>query len=163
MRSEFSVTQILNSWFYYVGLVPSCPAEEIFLYKLLELDFSESSGSDGSLYVKEALALRHSATQELMKFLEDTIEAQRAKAECISQVLNGKPSAEGRGYLPHKNNYCSQITSVLALRQLYSFVYLSYVFILLYKAYIRCQDSKLYMKIIKIFLKAQPIHFKYLY
>lgn len=54
-------------------------------------------GSDGSLYVKEALASRHSATLEMMKFLEDTIEAQRDKAESIRQVLHGKPSGEGQG------------------------------------------------------------------
>lgn len=65
----------------------------MFLCRLLEL----SCGADGSLYIKEPLASRHSATLEIMKFLEDTIEAQRDKAESIRQVLHGKPSGEGQG------------------------------------------------------------------
>lgn len=76
-----------------LGSVPSCPPEEMFLCRLLEL----SCGSDGSLNIKEALTSRHSATLEMMKFLHDTIEAQRDKAESISQVLLGKPSREGQG------------------------------------------------------------------
>ena len=40
--------------------------------------------------------MRHSATRELMRILEDTIDAQRAKTESIAQALHGKPSAEGQ-------------------------------------------------------------------
>ncbi|KAM7523180.1 hypothetical protein LguiA_013082 [Lonicera macranthoides] len=77
------------------GIIPSCCAEEIFLCRVLESDSIESSGNDESLvYIKEALALRHSSTRELMKVLEDTIESQRAKTQSISQALIGKPSAE---------------------------------------------------------------------
>ncbi|XP_059665044.1 E3 ubiquitin-protein ligase BRE1-like 2 isoform X2 [Cornus florida] len=77
------------------GSVPSCPAEEIFLYRLLETDSIGSNGKDGSLkYIEEALALRHSSTRELMKFLQDTVDAQRSKTESIVQALHGKLSAE---------------------------------------------------------------------
>ena len=79
------------------GLIPSCLAEEIFLYRLLETDSVESNGNDGIIkYVEEALALRHSSTLELMKSLEDTIDAQRVKTENIAQALHGKLSAEGQ-------------------------------------------------------------------
>ncbi|KAK2976991.1 hypothetical protein RJ640_019211, partial [Escallonia rubra] len=78
------------------GSIPSCPAEEMFLCRLLESDSIESIGNDGSLvYIKEALASRHSYTRQLMKLLQDTIEVQRAKTEKIMQALLGKPSAEG--------------------------------------------------------------------
>lgn len=77
------------------GLIPSCPAEEIFLCRLLETDSVESNGNDGIVkYVEEALALRHSSTLELIKSLEDTIDAQRVKTENIAQALHGKLSAE---------------------------------------------------------------------
>lgn len=83
-------------YFCYEGIIPSCCAEEIFLCRVLESDSIESRGNDGLLvYIKEALALRHSSTRELMKVLEDTIESQRAKTQSISQALIGKPSAEG--------------------------------------------------------------------
>ncbi|KAK1356163.1 E3 ubiquitin protein ligase [Heracleum sosnowskyi] len=85
-----STVQMLDRADRVRGSVPSCPAEEMFLCRLLEL----SCGSDGSVYIKEALASRHSATLEMMKLLEDTIEAQRDKAESIRQVLHGKPSGE---------------------------------------------------------------------
>ena len=82
---------------YALGLIPSCPAEEIFLCRLLETDSVESNGNDGIVkYVEEALALRHSSTLELMKSLEDTIDARRVKTENIAQALHGKLSAEGQ-------------------------------------------------------------------
>lgn len=77
------------------GSIPSCPAEDIFLCRLLEADFIESSGNDGTIkYIEEALASRRSSTRQLMKFLEDTIEAQRARTVSIAQALHGKLSAE---------------------------------------------------------------------
>ncbi|KAK3010343.1 hypothetical protein RJ639_010945 [Escallonia herrerae] len=78
------------------GSIPSCPAEEMFLCRLLESDSIESIGNDGSLvFIKEALASRHSYTRQLMRLLQDTIEVQRAKTEKIMQALHGNPSAEG--------------------------------------------------------------------
>lgn len=80
-----------------LGLIPSCPAEEIFLCRLLETDTVESNGNDGIVkYVEEALALRHSSTLELMKSLEDTIDAQRVKTENMALALHGTLSAEGQ-------------------------------------------------------------------
>ncbi|KAI3450877.1 hypothetical protein Pfo_007542 [Paulownia fortunei] len=77
------------------GSIPSCPAEDIFLCRLLETDAIQCSKTDGSIgYVKEALASRQTSTRELMKLLEDAIDSQRAKFEDIAQILLGKPSAE---------------------------------------------------------------------
>ncbi|KAK6141297.1 hypothetical protein DH2020_024966 [Rehmannia glutinosa] len=77
------------------GSIPSCPAEDIFLCRLLETDAIQSSENDGSIgYVKEVLASRQTSTRELMKLLEDAIDSQRAKFEDIAKILLGKPSAE---------------------------------------------------------------------
>lgn len=88
---------------YFLGLIPSCPAEEIFLCRLLETDSVESNGNDGILkYVEEALSLRRSSTLELMKSLVDSVDAQRMKTESIAQALHGKLSAEGQ-----KKSWCT--------------------------------------------------------
>ncbi|GAV81523.1 zf-C3HC4_3 domain-containing protein [Cephalotus follicularis] len=77
------------------GSIPSCPVEEIFLCRLLGVDSIEGSGSDGIVkFVEEALASRHAFSRELMKFLEENIDAQKAKTESIAQALLGKLSAE---------------------------------------------------------------------
>ncbi|KAJ9555206.1 hypothetical protein OSB04_009820 [Centaurea solstitialis] len=77
------------------GAIPSCPAEETFLCRLLQLDSIESDGSEERLvYIKEALALRHSSTLELMKLIEDTIQVLMAKTESISQSLHENSCAE---------------------------------------------------------------------
>ncbi|KAB1227898.1 E3 ubiquitin-protein ligase BRE1-like 2 [Morella rubra] len=78
------------------GSVPSCPAEEIFLCRLLQKDSIQANGNDGIIkYVEEALALRHSSTTWLLKLLEDTINDQRAKTKSIALALHGKLSSEG--------------------------------------------------------------------
>ncbi|KAG6787598.1 hypothetical protein POTOM_003640 [Populus tomentosa] len=83
--------QILDHADHSGGSIPPCPAEQIFLCRLLKTDSIQSSGNDGIVRsVEEALASRHSSTMELMKFLEDTIDAQRAKTESILENLNGK-------------------------------------------------------------------------
>ncbi|XP_062172498.1 E3 ubiquitin-protein ligase BRE1-like 2 isoform X2 [Alnus glutinosa] len=77
------------------SLVPSCPAEEMFLCRLLERDSIEANGIDEIIkYVEEALALRHSSTIKLLKLLEDTIDGQRAKTENIAHALHGNLSSE---------------------------------------------------------------------
>ncbi len=82
---------------YILGSVPSCPAEEIFLCRLLQMDFIEANGNDEIIkYVEDALALRHSYTRELLKHLEDAIDDQRARTESIVRSLNGKLSSEGQ-------------------------------------------------------------------
>ncbi|GAB2271335.1 hypothetical protein Dimus_006176 [Dionaea muscipula] len=76
------------------GLVPSCPAEDIFLCRLLRTNSIDSNSMDRSnkLYVEEALAKRHSSTLQLMKLLQDIIEAQRANETKISVTLQGSMS-----------------------------------------------------------------------
>nr|GEY33547.1 E3 ubiquitin-protein ligase BRE1-like 2 isoform X1 [Tanacetum cinerariifolium] len=75
--------------------VPSCPAEEIFLCRLLKSDSIGKDGSEESLaYIKESLALRHSSTLELMKLIEDTIQILMAKIESIGQSMHDNLSAE---------------------------------------------------------------------
>nr|KAJ0199583.1 hypothetical protein LSAT_V11C600318310 [Lactuca sativa] len=77
------------------GSIPSCPAEEIFLCRLLQSDSIEKNGSEERLiYIKEALALRHSSTLELMKLIEDTIQALMCKIESIDQSFLEKSTTE---------------------------------------------------------------------
>ncbi|KAG5227554.1 E3 ubiquitin-protein ligase [Salix suchowensis] len=83
--------QILDHADHSGGSIPPCPAEQIFLCRLLKTDSIQSNDNDGIVRsVEEALASRHSSTMELMKFLEDTIDAQRAKTDSIAEDLNGK-------------------------------------------------------------------------
>ncbi|KAJ7960321.1 E3 ubiquitin protein ligase [Quillaja saponaria] len=77
------------------GSLPSCPVEDIFLCRLLQKDSIEDSGNDVVInQVEKALALRRSSTWELFKFLEDTIDAQRAKTDSVSRTSHGKLSSE---------------------------------------------------------------------
>lgn len=74
------------------GSIPSCPAEEIFLCRLLQSDSIGKNGSEERVvYIKEALALRHSSTLKLMNLIEDTIQA---KIESIDQSFHENSSAE---------------------------------------------------------------------
>ncbi|VVB00218.1 unnamed protein product [Arabis nemorensis] len=77
------------------GSVPPCAADEMFLCRLLQVDFVNTRNSDEVVRkVEEALALRHSSTLELMGVFENTIATQRAKVESISQNLRAVNSAE---------------------------------------------------------------------
>lgn len=81
---------------FFLGSVPPCAADEMFLCRLLEVDSIGASNSDEVVRkVEEALSLRHSSTVELMGVFENTIATQRAKAESISQNLQAVKSAEG--------------------------------------------------------------------
>lgn len=85
------------------GSIPSCPPEDMFLCRLLQKNSIPRDGTDGSInYIKEALASRQASTRELMKLLEDTIDAQRAKLEDIAQTLQGNQSAEDAIIQLHK-------------------------------------------------------------
>uniref|UniRef100_A0A2P2LH56 E3 ubiquitin protein ligase n=1 Tax=Rhizophora mucronata TaxID=61149 RepID=A0A2P2LH56_RHIMU len=87
--------QRLDHTDYTGGSIPLCPPEEMFLCRLLNTDSFPQSGNDDIVgYVEEALSSRRSFTLGLMKSLEDTIEAQRAKTENIARALLGNPSAE---------------------------------------------------------------------
>ncbi|XWS71040.1 hypothetical protein CRYUN_Cryun03dG0102700 [Craigia yunnanensis] len=73
------------------GSIPSCPVEEMFLCRLLETDFLDSSGDDGiANHVEQVLSSRHSSTRELIKSLEDSISAERVR----TGTLLGKVSVE---------------------------------------------------------------------
>ncbi|KAI7991095.1 E3 ubiquitin-protein ligase BRE1-like 2 [Camellia lanceoleosa] len=107
------------------GSIPSCSAEEIFLCRLLETDSIETSRSDGSLkYIQEALDIRISSTWELMKFLEDTIYARRAKIESIAQAWHGNASAEDAiiqlskvdDLMKEETSYLNEVIDVLHLK-----------------------------------------------
>ena len=82
---------------YILGSIPSCPAEEIFLCRLLQRGSIEANGNDEIIrYVEDALALRHSSTRELLKILQDSIDDQRVRTESIACALHGKLSSEGQ-------------------------------------------------------------------
>ncbi|KAH9740729.1 E3 ubiquitin-protein ligase BRE1-like 2 [Citrus sinensis] len=67
----------------------------MFLCRLLQVNSIESSSKDGILqYVEEALASRHSSARELMKFIEEVIDAQRVKTKSIAEAFHEKLSAE---------------------------------------------------------------------
>ncbi|KAG1342663.1 putative E3 ubiquitin-protein ligase BRE1-like 2 [Cocos nucifera] len=73
----------------------SCPPEDTFLYRLLRAGPIEKNEGNGTIkYVQEALALRHSATLDLMKHVQETIAARRAKNDCLAMALHGKLSSE---------------------------------------------------------------------
>lgn len=81
----------------YLGSIPSCPAEEIFLCRLLGMDSIQSNGNNGVVgCVEEALSSRRSSTMKLMKYLEDIIDAQRVRTGSIAQALLGNLSPEGQ-------------------------------------------------------------------
>lgn len=70
-----------------------CPVEDIFLSRLTQKDFIEANNHDEVInFVEEALALRQSSTRELLKLLEDTIDAQIERTYCITQGLEGSIS-----------------------------------------------------------------------
>ncbi|XP_057441705.1 E3 ubiquitin-protein ligase BRE1-like 2 isoform X2 [Lotus japonicus] len=72
------------------GPLPSCPAEDIFLCRLIQKDSIEgSSNSEIMNYVEEALALRRASTWELLKLLQDSINNQMERIDIIAQALPG--------------------------------------------------------------------------
>ncbi|XVF69769.1 hypothetical protein PTKIN_Ptkin11bG0108500 [Pterospermum kingtungense] len=77
------------------GSIASCPVEEMFLCRLLEMDFVDSSGNDRvANYVEQVLSARHSSTRELITSLEDIIAAERVKTDSLARSLHGNLSAE---------------------------------------------------------------------
>lgn len=90
-----NVLQKLDSENQTRDSIPSCPPEDMFLCRLLQVNSIESSSKDGILqYVEEALASRHSSARELMKFIEEVIDAQRVKTKSIAEAFHEKLSAE---------------------------------------------------------------------
>uniref|UniRef100_A0A7N0UF77 E3 ubiquitin protein ligase n=1 Tax=Kalanchoe fedtschenkoi TaxID=63787 RepID=A0A7N0UF77_KALFE len=73
------------------GLVPSCPPEEIFLRRLLQVDPETEKNYKG---LEEALNMRYSSSRELMTFLQETIDAQERKASSLAQALYENPSSK---------------------------------------------------------------------
>ncbi|KAJ1389004.1 Zinc finger, RING-type [Sesbania bispinosa] len=77
------------------GSLPLCPAEDIFLCRLIQKDSIEGNSNDEVInYVEEALALRRSSTGELLKRVQDTIDDQMERIDSIAQVLHGDLSSE---------------------------------------------------------------------
>lgn len=90
-----NVLQKLDSENQTRDSIPSCPPEDMFLCRLLQVNSIESSSKDGILqYVEEAIASRHSSARELMKFIEEVIDAQRMKTKSIAEAFHEKLSAE---------------------------------------------------------------------
>lgn len=81
----------------FLGVTPSCPPEEIFLCRLLQAENIEKSKQCEIIkYVQEALALRHSSTMDLMRGLQEAIDAQQTKLDDLELAANGDLSAEGQ-------------------------------------------------------------------
>lgn len=87
--------QTLDHLDHFRGSVPSCPAEEVFLCRLLQKESIESTGSDEPFnFAKDAVTARVSSTQKLMNNLEDTICSEIGELQKISQALHGNRSSE---------------------------------------------------------------------
>ncbi|KAB2616974.1 E3 ubiquitin-protein ligase BRE1-like 2 [Pyrus ussuriensis x Pyrus communis] len=87
--------EVLDGANYSRGSIPSCSAEEMFLFRLLQQDSLEANGNDEIVkYVEETLALRHTSTMDLLELLEQPIYAHREKTKNISHTLDGKISSE---------------------------------------------------------------------
>ncbi|XP_014504949.1 E3 ubiquitin-protein ligase BRE1-like 2 isoform X1 [Vigna radiata var. radiata] len=77
------------------GSLPLCPAEDIFLCRLIQKDSIKGISDDEITgYVEEALALRQSSTMELLKLLKDIIDDQMERSGGIAQILDGDISSE---------------------------------------------------------------------
>ncbi|KAA0040056.1 E3 ubiquitin-protein ligase BRE1-like 2 [Cucumis melo var. makuwa] len=77
------------------GSIPSCPAEDMFLCRLLLRDSIEVRHDEQIVnYVKEALTSRHASTMELFKLLEDILDTQREKTANIVSAWNVEQSPE---------------------------------------------------------------------
>lgn len=84
---------------YSLGSLPLCPAEDIFLCRLIQKDSIKGISDDEITgYVEEALALRQSSTMELLKLLKDIIDDQMERSGGIAQILDGDISSEGKKY-----------------------------------------------------------------
>ncbi|XP_078155024.1 histone mono-ubiquitination 2 isoform X2 [Carex rostrata] len=72
-----------------------CPSEEIFLLRLLKSDPLERRvASEPVKYAKEALSLRQSVIMDLVKNLQENINALWSRNECLKLALSSKLSPE---------------------------------------------------------------------
>ncbi|XP_072991571.1 E3 ubiquitin-protein ligase BRE1-like 2 isoform X1 [Typha latifolia] len=108
---ELHCLQELEHEDYSIDAFASCPPEEIFLCRLLKSDPIENMTENGSVkHVQEALALRHSATVNLMKHLQETIAATWARNECLALASQVKISSEDAiVQLQNHNNYLREV------------------------------------------------------
>lgn len=107
---------------YFLGSLPLCPVEDIFLCRLMQKDSIEASQNDEIVnYVEEALALRQSSSRELLKLIEDTIHAQRERTYCIAQDLHGKATSEGQNVLPSNCRVILFTFGLLMIKLIYFF------------------------------------------
>jgi hypothetical protein len=97
---------------FFLGSLPSCPPDDLFLCRLIQKDCVEGSSNNEKInYVEEALALRRLSTTELLKLIQDTVDDQMERIEDIGHVLHGDLSTEG--IIIHLRYY--------AMLELYSF------------------------------------------
>ena len=88
--------------FSFLDTIESCPPEQMFLCQLLQAGRIEDDASKGIIKnVQAALDIRLSSTINLMKNLQETIVAQRAKTESIVLSLRGRLSSEGQKDMKH--------------------------------------------------------------
>ncbi|KAK7300426.1 hypothetical protein RJT34_11270 [Clitoria ternatea] len=77
------------------GSLPPCPAEDIFLCRLIQKDSVEGiTDCEITNYVEEALALRRSSTLQLLNQIQDILDDQIKRTENLAQVLHGDLSSE---------------------------------------------------------------------
>lgn len=77
------------------AILDSCPPEEIFLQRFLKCGPAKKHGeSVVTDHIRKALASRHSYTMNLMKQLEESIAAQRAKTDSLALASRGNLSSE---------------------------------------------------------------------
>lgn len=89
------VLQSLDHLDHSRGLIPSGPAEEFFICRLLQTGSVRSISNDGYFgYIKEALATRQASTLELLRALEKAVEEQRSEVENLYQAFQAKSSRE---------------------------------------------------------------------
>ncbi|XP_020237565.1 E3 ubiquitin-protein ligase BRE1-like 2 [Cajanus cajan] len=112
------------------GSLPSCPAEDIFLCRLIQKDSIKGTTDDEIInYVEEALALRQSSTRELLKHLQDSIDDRIQRIGSIAQILHGDLSSEDAVIQMNKiddmtqeeaNNLCEVIDTLHAKHKEYT-------------------------------------------
>ncbi|CAM8951269.1 unnamed protein product [Rhodiola kirilowii] len=110
--------------------IASCPPEEIFLHRLLQVDPETQRNYKG---LEESLNMRRSSSCELMTFLKEIIDAQERKTLTLSQALHENPSYKDtickidEMFKEEANNLCQVIDSIhLKLKQ-YADEILSYI------------------------------------
>ncbi|KAI4308406.1 hypothetical protein L6164_031486 [Bauhinia variegata] len=91
---DHKALQTLDCLYKPQGSLPWCPEEDVILCRLIQKDSIEARSNEIANCVEKALTMRQSFTLNLLKLLQDSIDAQRERTDGISQVLHGKLSSE---------------------------------------------------------------------